>query len=349
LLTKKNDINFNKIPKVELHLHMEGAIPLHILLKSIKKSGREPVIKNLDDLKSKFVYRDFSHFIELWTWKNSFVEKVEDFEEISYEVLRELSLQNVAYVEATYSPGDYWRQGLSVQGITENIIKGKGSAFKDFNIRCELICDLIRDHGPELGLRYLNEVTPYLGMGVIGIGLGGTEELFPCEFYENVFREARDRGFRITVHAGETAGPESIRSAIEKLGAQRIGHGTRAIEDPGLVSFLKVNGIPLEICIVSNVGTGVVANVESHPIKDYYHQNLRVTVNSDDPVMFDTTTSAEYRMLAERLGFSINDLRKVSLNGVKASFLGEEEKSRLMRTFEKEWDSIIRKHQQAIS
>ncbi|MFH1313300.1 MAG: adenosine deaminase, partial [Candidatus Eisenbacteria bacterium] len=212
-----------RMPKAEIHLHMEGAIPPEVLLGQIKRSGREPSIKTVDDLRERLKYKDFPEFIRIWTWKTTFVKEEQDFAEIAYRALEWFSTQNVKYVEAFYAPGDYRRQGLTAPEITEFLIEGKDRAQHDFGIRCELVVDVVRDHGPELGMQRLDDVTPYLGKGVIGVGLGGSEQSFPADPYESLYREAKERGFRLTAHAGEVAGPESIWAAINKLDTERIG------------------------------------------------------------------------------------------------------------------------------
>lgn len=333
-----------EMPKVELHLHLEGAIPLETLFGLIQREGKEPSIRNIEDLKKKLTYTDFAHFIEVWSWKNTFIKEEKDFEEIAYQVLCDLSKQNLRYVEAFYSPGDYWRQGFSVQKITEYLIEGKKRAYHDSGIQSELIVDLIRDHGPERGMQYLEEVTPYLGKGVIGIGLGGSEQNYPADPYADVYKEAKERGFRLTAHAGEVAGTESVWTVIEKLGVERIGHGTRAYEDPRLVSLLRERQIPLEMCVISNVRTGACKSVEAHPIKQYFRQGLLVTVSSDDPTMFNTSISREYLALAQKLGFTISDLKRLSINGVIASFMPDAKKESMRRQFEEEWQQLLNKY-----
>ena len=331
-------------PKTELHLHLEGAIPLETLYRLIRRQGGDPSISTIKDLERKFTYTDFAHFIELWIWKNTFITEEQDFEQIAYQVLRNLSEQNVKYIEAFYSPGDHTHKGLTVQGITEYLIKGKERARRDFGIRCELIVDIVRGDGVDVGMQRLDETEPYLGKGLIGIGLGGSEQKFPADPYEPVYKEAKRRGFRLTAHAGEAVGPPSIWAAISKLGSERIGHGVRTYEDPRLVAYLKEHQIPLELCVVSNVKTKVCESVESHPIRQYYDEGLLVTVNSDDPVMFNTTLNQEYTVLAQHLLFTIDELKQLTLNGVEASFLPEIEKEALKNRFLKEWQQLLEKH-----
>ncbi|UCF79204.1 MAG: adenosine deaminase [Candidatus Eiseniibacteriota bacterium] len=330
----------SRMPKVELHLHIEGAIPPETLFEMAREKGDDPPLRDLEDLRRKLTYTDFAHFIELWTWMTTLLREEEDFERIAYDALKALSAQNVKHVEASYSPGDYWRQGFSVQGITESLLRGRARAQAELGIRCQFIVDLIRDHGPERGARYLDEVTPYLGQGVVGIGLGGSEQDFRADPYASLYREAERRGFRLTAHAGEVAGAESIWTVARKLGVQRIGHCTRAYEDPDLVLFLSEQQIPLEMCVTSNVRTGVTKSVEAHPIGEYFRQGLRVVVNSDDPTMFNTSITQEYETLVRRLGFSLEDLKQLSTNAVEASFMSQDEKAAMKLLFQKEWEEL---------
>jgi len=325
------------MPKVELHVHLEGAIPLQTLFQLIQRKGTEPSIRTLDDLRRKLVHTDFIRFAELWRWRKTFTTVEEDFEEIAYQLLNNLHQQNVKYVEVIFAPGDCGREGLSIQGITEYAIKGKERAHTDFGIKSELIVELSRTREPERGMQILDEITPYLGNGIIGISLGGREYGFPAKPYATVYREARERGFRLTAHAGEFAGADSICDAIENLGVERIGHGTRANEQPKLVSLIKDRLIPLEMCVTSNLILGVCKSIEEHPIREYFDKGLLVTVNSDDPTMFNTSITQEYGVLARELGFSIADLKHLSMNSIDASFMPEEDKESTKSLFEREW------------
>ena len=330
-----------EMPKTELHIHLEGAIPLETLHQLMQRQGKSDSTITIEDLKRRFTYEDFSDFIDVWIWKNTFIREEKDFEEIAYKILRQLSEQNVKYVEAFYSPGDYRKQDLSVEGITECLIAGKERAQQDFGIRSELIIDVIRDHGPKVGIKRIDEVTPYLGKGVIGIGLGGSEKEYPADPYEFVYKEAKRRGFRLTAHAGEAAGASSIWAVIKKLRAERIGHGVRLKEDPRLLEFLQQSQIPLEMCIQSNLSTKVVESLRNHPIKEYFEKGLMVTVNSDDPTMFNTSITQEYDLMVKKLGFTIADIKQLTLNGINSSFLTDEEKQHMKADFSREWQHLI--------
>jgi len=345
-LTNRLEQFIGEIPKVELHLHLEGAVPLETLFGFIQNRGNNKLIKNLEDLKKRLVYSNFTQFIKVWLWKNSFITEYEDFEELSYQVLKSLSQQNVKYVEAFYSPRDFTLRNrkLSACGITESLIEGKKRAFDDFGIQSELIVDIVRDYGPRMGMGLIKELSGYLGRGLIGIGLGGSEKLFPAGFFTKVYQEARDRGFRLTAHAGEADGAKSIWAALNELGTERIGHGLRAYEDPRLIDYLRGRQIPLEMCVVSNIKTQVCKSFKEHPVKNYFKEGLMVTVNSDDPSMFDTSITNEYLVLIQKFGFSLAEIRKVNFNSIEASFMTDEEKDVMRGTFNKEWERLTSKY-----
>lgn len=326
------------MPKVELHLHLEGAFTFEFLFDLIQKYGGDPSVKTVDDLEKRFVFRDFLHFIQTWIWKNRFFREPADFENSAYFTLKDLHEQNVLYAEAFYSPWDFLKSGLSVEAITEATLSATERAKKDFGIECLLIADINRDLGWETGADRLRQILPYRERGVVGIGLGGSEQKFPPEPFEGVYKMARDSGLHVVAHAGEAAGPESVWGAIEKLRVERIGHGVRSIEDPQLVEYLREKQIPLEVCPMSNLRTGVFPSFEAHPIKYFFENDLFVTINSDDPAMFGTTITEEFLLLHEQLNFSLDDIKKLALDGARASFLPENKKATLLDRMNEFWD-----------
>jgi adenosine deaminase len=333
-----------EIPKVELHLHLEGAVPFQTLFDFIQREGTEPSIKSVDDLRGKLAYTDFAHFIETWKWVNRFLGEEKYFEEIAYQVLRELARQNVRYVEVSYAPGDYVARPSSAREKTAYVVAGCEKAGAETGIGWGLIIDFCRADSPGECIRIVDDLAPWVGRGLVGVDLGGGRQLEPVSPYVPVFEEARARGLHAVAHAGESAGPESIWAALRELGVERIGHGVRAHEDPRLVSLLREKQVPLEMCVTSNVRTGVVESVEAHPIRRYFEQGLLVTVNSDDPTMFDTSITREYLILAQQLGFTADELRTLSLSGVEASFLSDEEKESMRAAFEGEWELLLSKY-----
>ncbi len=322
----------HQLPKVELHLHLEGAIPLTALWQLIEKYNAVSSVGSFSQMEQKFQYKDFQHFIDTWVWKNNFLREYEDFTLIASKVAEDLASQNVIYVEAFYSPGDFIRHGLEPQKLTAAIRKGL-DVHAD-KITVNLVADLIRDFGPEQGMTWVKQIHEVKNLGVVGIGIGGSEQTFPPEPYEAVYEQARNLGFKTSAHAGEAAGSESIWGAIRSLKVDRIGHGVRAIDDPELVSFLKSEQIPIEMCPISNLRTGVVADIELHPIKKLYEEGLLITVNTDDPKMFNSSLGYEYRMLVEKLGFSLDDIVHLIKNAIKSSWCDDTEKMELFRKIE---------------
>ncbi len=330
------------IPKVELHLHLEAALPLTTLYDFIRRSGTKlDGIDNPEDLVSRFHFKDFDDFISRWVWKNTFIRDERDFERMAYEMLSSLAEQNVRHLEVFYSPADFTGRGFSTSLITESILEGVRRARSDFGISCLLIADMVRDFGADISFSRLDEITPYRDKGVVGIGLGGSEHRYPAELFTEVYREARKRGFRVVAHAGEVAGPSSIWSAIRNLEVERIGHGTRAIEDESLLDFLRERQIPLECCLISNVKLGGCRDYASHPIRQYFDRGLMVTVNSDDPLMFNSTLTDEYITLYEQLHFSLQQIRKISTDAVRASFLSSKDREALLQLWDTEWNRLM--------
>ncbi len=327
----------NKMPKIELHLHLEGAFTLESLMILIAKYGGDPSINSVEDLEKKFIFKDFPHFIETWIWKNQFFKSPEDFEFTTYHTLKDLHQQNIVYTEAFCSPWDFNTYGLAASEITEAHISAVNRAENDFGIQCKLIADISRDVGWENSVERFKQIILYRDLGVIGIGLGGSEQQFPNELYKDVFKLAKQEGFHVVAHAGEAAGAQSVRSALDVLKAERIGHGVRAIEDPVLIEELKENETPLEVCVTSNLKTGVFPSLDKHPIKHFFEQGLAVNINTDDPTMFGTTIAKEFLLLYERFNFYDDDIKKLTINAVEASFLSEDEKKGLKSSIKRFW------------
>lgn len=314
------------MPKVELHLHLEGAFTVDFLFGLINKYGGDPSIQSIADLEQKFSFKDFPEFIETWFWKNQFFKRAADFEASTYFTLENLHRQHVIYAEVFYSPWDFVQSGLPVEAITEATLSGIQRAKKDLGINCQLIADLCRDYGAGTAIDRFNQIIPYRDQGIVGIGLGGSEQKFPPEPFEAVYKLAAAKGFHRVAHAGEAAGPASIWGAIEKLGIERVGHGVRAIEDQKLVELLKEKQVPLEICVTSNLKTGVCSSIESHPIKQFINEGLYVTINSDDPTMFGATITDEYLMLYEKARLPLESIKRLLLNAIDASFASGDDK-----------------------
>ena len=329
---------YEDLPKIELHVHLEGSIPHKALFELIQKYGGDSSISNVAALEKRFEYKDFPQFIEAWSWKNQFLREYEDFTYIAELTARDMAKQNIRYVEMFFSPSPFVRLGLDARELTYAVRKGLSKAP---DIEVSLIADLVRDYGPEFEIKTLKALNEVKDCGVVGIGIGGSEHEYPPEPFELLFREARDMGFHTNAHAGEASGAQSVWGAIKTLHAQRIGHGTRVFEDPKLLDYIAKNKIPLELCPMSNVRTGVVNNITDHPIRKYFKHGLIISINTDDPKMFNTSLAGEYRSLVEDCGFSKREICEIMLLGIKSSWLPEEKKKLLIEKFEREPSWIV--------
>jgi adenosine deaminase len=315
------------MPKIELHVHLEGAIPLTALWELLRKYGPPAGVLAPKDLESRFAYKDFQHFLDTWMWKNGYLREYDDFAFVASQVAADLASQGIVYVEAFFSPGDFVQHGLRPQRLAEAIRKGLDEHADAITVN--LVADLVRNFGPGPGLAWLRELAEVRQFGIVGVGIGGSEHAFPPEPYAAVFEEARALGFRTSAHAGEAAGPDSVWGAVRVLRVDRVGHGTRAVEDPSLVAWLAEHRVPIEMCPISNLRTGVVRDLAAHPIRAFFDAGLPVSVNSDDPKMFNTSLEDEYEALATHLDFTWADVQTLNRNALAAAWCSDDEKRRL--------------------
>lgn len=267
------------------------------------------------------------------------MKEYDDFTLIAEAFAQALVEQNIRYAEVHYVPGEHCKKGWSISRfpkdlneskITEAIRKGLECVK---NVDISLILDICRDLDPVASEDTLSQAKELKEFGVIGIGLGGSEQKFPPELFKQVFQQARNFGFHTTAHAGEAAGPESIWRALMDLEVKRIGHGTRAIEDLELIDYLGKNRIVLEMCPLSNYKTKVVEDLSVHPIRRFFDCGLVVTVNTDDPAMFNNSLAGEYRSLSEVHNFSQKEICQLIENAINGSWLNSDKKSLLVSEF----------------
>ncbi len=312
------------LPKVELHLHLEGAIPLNTLLQLIEKYKGKNYI-TLTELQQKFTYTNFTNFIDIWYWKNNYIREYADYEFIAEHVAFNLAEQNIRYAEIYFSPSDFAKINSQPQEIANSIRKGLNKHSDKITIN--LIADLVRDKEPKISL--LEQISEVRDQGIIGIGLGGDELQFPPILFTDVFRKAKKMGFFTTCHAGEVAGPNYIWQAIRDLNVQRIGHGTSAAKDRELVNYLIDNKIPIEMCPISNVRTASVASLADHPINDFYNSGMIVSINTDDPKMFNTTLVKEYVSLIDTFDLDLSDIYNLAQNCIESAWCTKNTKKEL--------------------
>ncbi len=315
------------LPKADIHLHLEGAIRPPTVVDLARENGLDFPYANVEELQRALNFEDFVSFLATFQAVNHCLAKPRDFERISRELVEDLAVQNVVYAEVRYAPMHAMRRGLSFDDVTAAVLEGLRQGAAETGPRLALICGLTRQW--DFCLETTKLAVKWAGRGLDAIDIGGDEAGFPAAAFVDVYRVAREGGLQLTAHAGEAAGPESVWAAIEQLGVKRIGHGIRAIEDPRLVEVLRDQGVTLEVCPTSNVKTGVVPDYAHHPLRRLYDAGVRVTLNSDDPAMFQTTVAREYELAAGEFGFSPAELRQLTGNAVEAGFCSAETKEQL--------------------
>jgi adenosine deaminase/aminodeoxyfutalosine deaminase len=260
----------------------------------------------------------------------------EDYELITYRMMERLRAQNVLHAEVYISVGVVHWRGQEFAEVFRGIEAGRQRGEKDFGVSVLWIFDAVRHFGPDAAQRVVDETVRCreLSESVIGFGIGGDERRGPPELFREVYRSARDHGLRLTVHAGEAAGPESVWGAIN-LGAERIGHGLNAWHDRELMAMLVERQIPVEICLTSNLRTGCCTAINKHPLKTYFDVGVMVTLNTDDPAMFETSVEHEYQLAQQQFGFSDEQLREMARNSFEASFLPAEKKLGFLNLIDK--------------
>jgi aminodeoxyfutalosine deaminase len=323
----------SRLPKVELHLHLEGAVRPETLLElSQRKSGLLVKVEEWIAARrvQRFQYQDFRDFLMAFKLVTLLIETPQDYALATTRLIEWLAEQNVRYAEITLAAGVVLWKKQAVDAVFEAVAAAAENAAARTGVRVKWIFDAIRHFGVDHAREVLRWAARYGSLGVVAFGLGGDEAGGPARLFTDVFREARDLGIHRVAHAGEACGPESIRDAIELLGAERIGHGLTAVQDACVMAVLREQEIPLEVCPSSNVCTGLIAKLEDHPLPRLLEAGLAVTLNSDDPAMFGTTLQEEFLRVASCFGFGPETLGGLCWNAVRASFLGEHEKWRLL-------------------
>ncbi|RFS82431.1 adenosine deaminase [Actinomadura spongiicola] len=309
------------LPKVELHVHLVGSASVPTVLELARRHPDGPVPVAEDALRDFYEFRDFPHFAKVYDAVSSLVRTPEDVGTLVLGVARDLAVQNVRYVELTVTPYTHRRAGMPMPAITEALDIAAREARERFGVRVAYIFDIPGEFGADAARGTLDHALGHPPEELVGFGLGGIEQMRPPhrDAFRDAFAAARAAGLRSLPHAGEMTGPETIWEALDGLGAERIGHGTSCLDDPRLVARLREARVPLEVCPTSNVRTGQVAALASHPLPRMLDEGLFVTLNSDDPPMFDTTLTGEYRAAAEVFGLGRDALASLARNAVIAS------------------------------
>ncbi|PKN78326.1 MAG: adenosine deaminase [Candidatus Cloacimonetes bacterium HGW-Cloacimonetes-1] len=333
-----------RLPKTDLHVHLDGSVRIETIIDlatkhNIKIPTMDPVeLRKLvcvdDHCESLDDYLRGFHIVNL------VLQDKEGLRRAAYELAEDAAKENVRYMEVRYSPILHTLQGLKLTEISQAVIDGLKLAEKEFKIKTGVIICGIRNMDPTTSLKLAELAIAFKNKGVIGFDLAGGEYNHPAKDHKDAFDLALKNNLNITIHAGEAYGPESIHQALHYCGTHRIGHGTRLVEDGDLLNYVNDHRIPLEICIKSNFHTKAVPDIRSHPVDFYIDYGLRVTLNTDNRTVSDTTVTDEYMIAIEQLGLDYPTVKYVILNGFKSAFLPYKERVRLINDTLKEIEEI---------
>ena len=322
-----------QLPKAELHCHLDGSVRPSTLLE-LGREARVQMPKHTPEELAEFMRVDDARTLEDYLRRFdvtvSVMQTEEALERIAYELAEDAAEDGVRYIEVRNAPILNVVQGLTLVQAIEAPLRGLRRAEKEFGIIGRFIVCALRNFTPEDSLAMAQLAVEFKNEGVVAFDLAGPEKGNPAARHVEAFRYAREHNLAVTVHAGEGDGAESVREAVQICGANRIGHGTRLIEDPELTQYVNDRRIALEICLTSNVQTRVADSYEAHPLREYFDRGLNVTLNTDNRLMSGTTLTDEYVHAAEHLGFTVDELAGIALNGFESAFLPWEDRVMLI-------------------
>jgi adenosine deaminase len=317
------------MPKAELHMHVEGSLEPEMMFEMARRNGVALRYASVEEVRRAYDFTDLQSFLDVYYEATRVLVHERDFYNLTWAYLRRASSQGVRHAEIFFDPQAHTDRGVpfatAITGIRRALLDGE----RRLGMSSHLIMCFLRHLSAEEAVGTLRTALPYKGW-IVGVGLDSSEVGHPPEDFGAVFEEAGKHGFRKVAHAGEEGPPEYIGQALDVLGAARIDHGVRCLEDPGLVERLRAEQIPLTVCPLSNVRLRLFDSIEVHPVKRMLGEGLRVTLNSDDPAYFGGYVADNYLAVRDGLGFTVDELRKVAENSFRASFLDEDTKGRLL-------------------
>lgn len=323
-----------KMPKVELHCHLDGSVRPSTILEILQEQYNEFQGENLRDFEKLVKVEDrcesLNEYLEKFKYPIKVMQKKENIYRITLELLEDCKKQGVKYIEIRFAPYLHLEEGLSITDVIDTVLEAMKHGEEKFSVMSNLIVCAMRHENIEKNIDLVEKVKKYKDKGVVAIDLAGDEADFPPELHKDVFDLAKKYGFHITIHAGETGIEQNIIKSIELLHAERIGHGVSAYKDPKVVQYLIDKKVPLEMCITSNYNTMAVQNKKDHPIKQYLQQGVRVTVNTDNETVSNVDLNDEFLFMSECMEISKEQIRSITLDSIKGSFATEDQKRRFM-------------------
>ncbi len=332
-----------RLPKVELHCHLDGSVRVETVLDLAQKDTISLPASSVEDLRKILVLGkkrgSLEEYLARFNVTLSVMQTPESLERCAYELIEDVAKENVKYIEIRYSPILHTEKGMMAGESVEAVRLGLKKAENDFGVKSGIIVCGIRNISAEVSLKLADLTLRYKNKGVVGFDLAGAEENFPAKDHREAFYMILNHNINATIHAGEAFGPASIHQAIHYCGAHRIGHGTRLKEDRDLMNYVNDHRIPLEICLTSNWQTRSVRSLKHHPIKFYYDQGIRVTLNTDNRLMSGTTLTDEFYLARQLFGFRLHDFREMTIIAMKSAFMHHNDRKLMIRNIADEFEN----------
>jgi adenosine deaminase len=329
-----------RLPKVELHCHLDGSIRIDTVLDLAEKNNVRLPATNRKDLEKILTIGkkrgSLEDYLERFDITLSVMQTPEALTRIAYELIEDVARENVRYIEIRYSPILHTKKGMTPEDSVNAVRKGLKKGERRYGVKSGIIICGIRNISPAVSLKLADLTVRYKHKGVVGFDLAGAEENFPAKDHREAFYLILNNNINATIHAGEVFGPASIHQAIHYCGAHRIGHGTRLREDRDLMYYVRDHRIPLEICLISNWHTYSIRSLKHHPMKFYYDQGIRITLNTDNRLISNTTLTKEFMVARDLFGFQLHDFREVTIAAMKSAFLPHDERKVLIRSIAQE-------------
>lgn len=331
---------FEQLPKTDLHVHLDGSLRVETILDLAAQEHIELPGSDATSLRSALHFGEncgsLIEYLKAFDVTLRVMQTESALRRIAYELGADAARENVRYMEVRYAPMLHTRKGLKLTSVIEAVLAGLKAAREQFGIESNIIICGIRNVSPASSLEMAELAVAYKGRGVVGFDLAGAEYDHPAKHHKAAFQLVRDNNINVTIHAGEAYGPESVAQAIHVCGAHRIGHGCRLRENGDLLHYVTDHRIPLECCPSSNVQTGAVSELSTHPLKLYFDLGVRITVNTDNRLVTDTTVSRELWLCHTQLNMTLTDIKSIVLSGFKSSFLPFHERQSLLRQVSQE-------------
>ncbi|WP_172253392.1 adenosine deaminase [Saccharibacillus deserti] len=327
----------HNLPKVDLHLHLDGSIRESTLWEIAAQQGIELPAARAEDLtpfmKVTGECGSLLEYLEKFDFVAGFLHQAEVLERIAYEVVEQAAEQNCRYIEVRFGPQLHRSEGLSCEEVIDAVLRGLRRGEADFGVIARGIAACLRHHSPHRNMEVIEAAAAFRERGLAAVDLAGPEAAFPAHLHRAVFEYAQLLDMPVTIHAGEAGGADNIHEAIVRLGASRIGHGVRLRENPNVLNLVRERQIVLEMCPLSNFQTKAMESWETYPIREYFDAGLKLTINTDNLTVSDTSLVKEYTVLIEKFGFTPSEIASLILNGVDAAFLPAADKERLRADF----------------